>query len=201
MFVTKFLSQSVEDEGFQKDPADKGTPVQVPCSQWWYQLWWAAVKQPSSHTTKIKCMGALFGVPGLDWGFAINWRTHHQNETADEGFHFDTCSVIVFYLAWLNCNTFSVHTFLGVACGEGRQIYFFLALFSVLMSFVLKWVWSRLCIASIFWKWERITLPVFWTSWSCVNVGSVLPWEDLFAWMWCSTSWPDSFQPVQNQGR
>lgn len=32
-------------------------------------------------------------------------------------------------------------------------------------------------------------------------MSSILPWEDLFAWMWCSTPWPDNFQPVQNQGR
>lgn len=36
---------------------------------------------------------------------------------------------------------------------------------------------------------------------SCVNVGSILTEEDLFAWMWCLTPWPDSLQPVQNMGR
>lgn len=59
----------------------------------------------------------------------MNGRTHDQNETVDEGFRFDTCSVIVFYLAQLNYNTFSVRTFLGVACGGGKTNLHFLALF------------------------------------------------------------------------
>lgn len=141
-------------------------------------------------------MGALLGVLGLDWGFGMNWRTHDQNETADEGFHFDTCSVIVFYLAWLNCNTFSVRTFLGLACGEGRQMYLFWLFFQ----------YSCLCknecnlgIASIFWKWERINsacvlnqLEVVWV-WvvSCLRRiylhGCDVPFPDQTASSQCRT--------------
>lgn len=147
-------------------------------------------------------MGTLLCVPGLDWGFGVNWRTHDQIEAANEGFHFDTCSAIVFYLAWLNCNTFSVHIFLGVASGGGKKHLLFFGSFfsthvlcikmSVIQSvhnqYLLELGKNNLCLCSE-------------PAGSCVNMSSILPWEDLFAWMWCSTPWSDNFQPVQNQGR
>lgn len=95
--------------------------------------------------------------------------------------------MIVFYLEWLNCNTFSVHMFLGVASGGGKtNLLFFGSFFSthvlcIKMSMMqsvhnlhlLELGENNLCL------WSE-------PAGSCVNMssmGSILPWEDLFAWV------------------
>lgn len=87
--------------------------------------------------------------------------------------------MIVFSLTWVNCNMFSVYTFLGVGSVEEKQIYIVLAFFSnhfqcikigVIQSvhnqYLLELGKNNLCFCC-----EPAA--------SGVNVGSILPWEDL----------------------
>lgn len=96
--------------------------------------------------------------------------------------------MIIFYLAWLNCNTFSARTFLGVASGGGNTNLHYLAFFSthvrcikvsVIQSVhnqcLLELGKNNLCLCSE-------------PAGSCVNMGSVLPWENLHG---CDVSLPD----------
>lgn len=106
-----------------------------------------------SHSKEKKVYGTSF-VSQVWTEDLVSVEDDDQNETVDEDFHFDTCSVIVFYLAWLNCNTFSVHTFLCVACGGGKtNLHFFGSFFSTHVLCVKMSVIQA--IASISWEWER----------------------------------------------
>lgn len=90
--------------------------------------------------------------------------------------------MIVFYLAWLNCNTFSVHKFLCVACGGGKtNLHFFGSFFSThvlcVKISVIQAVHSQYLLGVG--KNQLCSEP----AGSCMIVGSILPWKDLFAWM------------------
>lgn len=106
--------------------------------------------------------------------------------------------MIIFYLAWLNCNTFSARTFLGVASGGGNTNLHYLAFFSthvrcikvsVIQSVhnqcLLELGKNNLCLCSE-------------PAGSCVNMGSVLPWENLHG---CDVSLPDQTTSSQCRPR
>lgn len=101
---------------------------------------------------------------------------------------FNTWSVIVFYLVCLNCNIFHVQKFLDVASGGRKTDVNCLArFFSALVLRIKISVLHGLCILCVLEVEKNHLYLCSEPAGSCVNVSSILPREDLSAWMWYLT--------------